>query len=1294
MAFPITPLPIKVEIDLGSDQTWTDITSDVRSAEQIQITRGRSDWGQQVDAGQCRFTLDNRTGNYSPRNPEGAYYGQIGRNTPVRVSVNAGEVALDLPGTSGSYIATPDAAALDITGDIDIRIDATLPNWAQSEYPSSGNLNYPRTQLLGKYSAGQVSWGLFTVKGRPYFMWSADGTSTTYVWSDGDLPVSPSGRLALRFTMDVNNGAGGKFVAFYTAPTMDGPWVDAGSGTLSGTTSIFSGTAPLQIGDLANADDEWTPALGQVHKVEIRSGINGTIVADPDFTAQTAGATSFADTAGRTWTVAGNAEITDRKTRFVGEVASWNTRWDTGGFDVVTEVEAAGVLRRLGLGQVPTKSPFYREFTNAGRKAAGVVAYWPMEDGDQATQFASAYDDHPPFTITGTVTPAVYADWAASAPLPTVGTGSMKVTVPTYTLNSVDYSTVGFFVKIPPAGVISTQRLMSVTTAGIAQTWSIKVNTAGQLSLVVNDYDGVELVSTTFTANTIIGRDSYIILDMSWSIPTTTYSVTVVDIADSLATSIPDNVSDVWSFSGTLTGPTDQITRIRFGEDGAMNGTVIGHVVVGNMASTFRASAGTLVGWNAEEAPSRVARIGSEEQIFSFPTSAGDEQTGPQPSGTALDIMRSAEEVDGGILAELRTALGLRFITRVSMYNQTPALVLDYEGSDGLVAPLDPVEDDQSITNDVLVQRTDGASARAILSTGPLSTEPPPVGIGLYDTSVTLNLLDDTQPHYHAGWRLHLGTVDETRFPQVTVDLAAAPESISSAVGIDTGSRIQIANPAPWMPPGNIDLLTQGYSEVIDQYTWKITYNCSPYTPWNVGHLHGGKETTFVRADTEGTELIAAETTTSTEFGVQTTSGPGWVTAAPNLLANYDFETNLTGWTGSGSTITREATPGTPPFPGLWSLKMVPNGVAEFPNAGSDQVAVTAGQSYTLSGYLYCETARSVDLNINWFSAGSTYLSTTANSQAVAANTWTWFQVSGTAPATAVTANASPTVASFPPSTDVLWGDMITLRRTIAGELPQDFPFDLRVGGEVVRATACTNSVYDTFGRTTANSWGTADLGGTWTDSGGVASDYAVSGGYGSHTLTTVNSTRRSTLASPYADFDLYCDITTSAAATGASLTGSIMARAVDGNNLYCARLEFTTANAIILVIRKRVASTESTIGSAVTLGFTHTPGTSVRVRFQGSGTTLRAKAWLPTTSEPGPWQVETTDGDLTTAASLGCRSSSNSGNTNTNPQIRYDNFTLANPQTFTVTRSVNGITKTHTAGTDVRLAYPAITAL
>jgi len=1131
MAFPETNLPLKVHLSLDGS-TWTDVSADVRYEGKIRIVRGRADWGQQVDFGRCTFSLSNTDGKYSPRNPEGTYYGQIGRNTPVRVSVETGSVALDLPGAEGDYASTPDVAALDITGDLDVRFDATLANWCLADYPTGTGTDYDHTELMGKAASGQVSWNLYVRLSKLYLTWSTNGSTLISASSTADLPLTTSGRLAVRATLDVNNGAGGHVVTFYTSDSISGAWTQLGDAvTGSGTTSIHSGTAALRIGSIP--DVSYSEAIGLVHAAQIRNGIGGTVVANPDFTAQSSGTTSFADSAGLTWTTAGNAEITNRKTRFVGEVSSWTPRWDTGGFDVVTQVEAAGILRRLGLGAVPLKSPMYREATSPLRTA--IVAYWPMEDGSDATEFGSAVDGHPAFKLTGSVTPSAYSDWVGSDAIPTVGTGSMRVSIPTYgDGGSNSTNQLFFFAKVPAAGVVSTQRLVSVSTTGQAATWSLYVNTAGLLDMRAYDSDGTQIHASGFSGTSINGREKLIAI--RWGPPVfVEYVVSVTDVAGSKATAVPDNVLDSFTITNTVTATSVvRLSEIRFGEDGAMNGTAIGHVVVGNTSTAFNGFAAPGVGWNAEEAPSRITRLGTEESVHSYATGPGDEQMGVQSRATAVDLMRTAEQVDKGILAEQRALLGIRYVTRASMYSQPAALTLNYTGDDGLVTPLDPVDDDQSVTNDVTEQREGGASARAVLTTGSLSTQAPPNGIGLYDTSYTTNLLDDTQPAQHAAWRLHLGTWDETRFPQVTVNLAGAPASIEAAASVDVGSRIQISNPPVWLPPDTLDLLCQGYSETLDQRSWTITYNCTPYGPFNVA-TEG--DALYNRADTDGCELAEALTTTETAADVLTTSGPVWTTDAA------------------------------------------------------------------------------------------------------------------------------------------------------------EFPFDVRAAGEVMTVTNCTSAAEDAFGRSVTDGWGTADVGGTWTNEGGAATDFDVNGSAGTHTMTTVNVARRSRLTMPHADFDIYADISTSALATGGPIYAGPMARYTDVNNLYVARVSFTTTQTVVLAIIERVAAVQTTLGTYTTM-LTHAAATAYRVRFQGSGTALKAKVWLASDLEPGLWQVEVTDSSLTTATNLGCWSLLDSANTNVNPVISWDNFDLINPQTMTVTRSVNGVTKTHAAGADVRLAYPAYTAL
>jgi hypothetical protein len=129
------------------------------------------------------------------------------------------------------------------------------------------------------------------------------------------------------------------------------------------------------------------------------------------------------------------------------------------------------------------------------------------------------------------------------------------------------------------------------------------------------------------------------------------------------------------------------------------------------------------------------------------------------------------------------------------------------------------------------------------------------------------------------------------------------------------------------------------------------------------------------------------------------------------------------------------------------------------------------------------------------------------------------------------------------------------------------------------------------------------------------------------------------------------------------------------------------------MTLRKRVANVESQL-AAHTSRFPHVAGTFYRVRLQVIGSSLRAKLWNATTGEPDIWHLQATDTDLTAAANVGTRSFRNTGNTNADAQIRFDNFDLVTPQRITATRSINTVTKPHAEGTAVSLDQPAPLAL
>jgi len=206
--------------------------------------------------------------------------------------------ALLLPGASGAYASTPDVAALDIVGDIDIRIEFVSTSRTQAN-PATVVGKWTTT---GNQRSYQLHLGAFAL---PDLRWSANGTAELDNLNTGLTAGSVPG--AIRATLDVDNGATQNVSRHYTATSIDGSWTEVDTETKAGVTSLFSGTAPLTVG-AANAGAA-SLFIGRVTRVEIRSGIDGTVVANPDFRALSPGTTSFADGTGKTWTINGTAVV-------------------------------------------------------------------------------------------------------------------------------------------------------------------------------------------------------------------------------------------------------------------------------------------------------------------------------------------------------------------------------------------------------------------------------------------------------------------------------------------------------------------------------------------------------------------------------------------------------------------------------------------------------------------------------------------------------------------------------------------------------------------------------------------------------------------------------------------------------------------------------------------------------------------------------------------------------------------------------------------------------------------------
>lgn len=206
-------------------------------------------------------------------------------------------------------------------------------------------------------------------------------------------------------------------------------------------------------------------------------------------------------------------------------------------------------------------------------------------------------------------------------------------------------------------------------------------------------------------------------------------------------------------------------------------------------------------------------------------------------------------------------------------------------------------------------------------------------------------------------------------------------------------------------------------------------------------------------------------------------------------------------------------------------------------------------------------------------------------------------------------------------------------------------------------------AVFDAFSRTASSSWGTADSGQAWGQVG-TAADFSVSAGLGRHALPTAATMRESFLDVGSPDFDMQVDVAWPVNfATSATLSRWICGRYTDANNYYVARLDLTTSGTVVLGLSRRLTGVLTTLVADVTVSTaTYVFDTLWRVRFVGTGTSLMARAWLPTSFEPDVWTVQTTDTGLTSGTGVALLSRAEVGNINVPLTVTWDNFVVASP--------------------------------
>jgi len=196
-------------------------------------------------------------------------------------------------GVSGNYVSTPNAAANQITGDIEIIVKANINNDATNQafvakYLSSSQF------LLRKNSSNFIQFIGSKISGAE----DINGTSTATI---------SSGIKWVKVTRQASSGN----MYFYTSP--DGvAYTQLGSMVSTTSGNLVNGTDPINVGVFSTTGN---PYLGGIYRLTISNSIGGTPVVDfnpATYNAATS-QTAWTSTTGEIWTISTGTATTGYK---------------------------------------------------------------------------------------------------------------------------------------------------------------------------------------------------------------------------------------------------------------------------------------------------------------------------------------------------------------------------------------------------------------------------------------------------------------------------------------------------------------------------------------------------------------------------------------------------------------------------------------------------------------------------------------------------------------------------------------------------------------------------------------------------------------------------------------------------------------------------------------------------------------------------------------------------------------------------------------------------------------------
>ena len=1007
-------LAIRVEIAPGANPAASPDTfvwenaGRVRTEADIQITAGRDDEATATEPGSLTVELDDRDGDLSPRNVLGKWYGKLSNGTPLRLLLDRASDDMTRSATvTGGFGAT-----------------ASGLTWLTKS--SGGYLSNDGTRgVIANPDSNTAAVEVLDGAGSP---------DVEIAWST-TFPVAPTGGVyrtgAVVRYLDNSN-----YVRIFVEALTDGTLGVFGQRTYKGSSGQIIGhlttgrpyVAGQPIHAKVRADGShvmvktWTGSI----TADEPAAWDGVGI-DLDLDATGVGLMQWKQNTNAGTFIAYVDNVTITNILWQGAVPEWPVRWpDKSGADAIAPIAAAGVLRRLAQGASPLVSPLRRQLLGQNP-----VGYYPLEDGSGSTSAASGLSRRPPAAVNDVsfAGNSTLNGSATSATLNTAGVSTISATM-MGTATPDGYAALFFFkLETLPAGEVP---IMEIRATGTITRWVINLN------VTAFGYKGYDRNGSLVVDNTASYGGDFTPLkwgafqletNVSGGLVTVSLIIHQVGTTNFGASSFSYSGTAVSISSFTMTAATDNMSaaHLWFGDNDLpfVDGTFV------KVAD----------GYFGETARDRLIRLCAENGVPFWALSGSSEPMGRQRVMKLVELLRECEAADQGILYE--RGLGLAYIPRQRRYNVPVTAALSWPGL--FDEPPEPQDDDQRLRNEWTVSRVDGSSAT-------VRDEDSVDQDGLYDDSVELNISSDLRLPDYAGWFVGLGTTKSLRWPRFSINFMKHPELIGPWLACRIGSRITIADPPSQIAGEVIDVVIEGNNQWLNLHRWVAEIAAAPARPWQVGTY----DDATLRYDVDSALEIDldpddtwAPVITANRFGFWShLHCPYEILAAgqhnmvlgmsrPDSIALADGtfvagQPVADGWYAvSGSTVTVTTSTDRSFGTGFSAQATVAGSPSQLIMRNSlYRPAATAGQTFEASAWIKRSTAGNVTLTIDYLNGSAAWFASSAATVAVAADTWTYVTVTGTAPAGTAMLEYGPTLGGSPANGVILKAHNIDILRT------------------------------------------------------------------------------------------------------------------------------------------------------------------------------------------------------------------------------------------------------------------------